>query len=580
MTLAYRLIEKPMTKTTQLQELKEERTKTLEESNSRFNVIFENSPLSIQILDSKGKTILVNTAWKQLWDLSDQFIEDYIYKKYNIFEDPILQENGVLQYLKRAWAGEIVKGPLFVYDPLKAGLKGRARVTRPLFHPLKDSHGQVQEVILIHEDITEQHEAVENKNFLSTLAGFLLESLEYEKTMEHIASACVPYLADGCLIDLIEHGEIKRLVTKHIEPEIQNKLWILHENFPITMNSPEPISRVLRSGRPELLAKVNRETIALHSYSEEHAELIESTNIKSHLAVPMKIRDETIGGLNFWITSERRPFDENDLKLAQEVSRYAALAIDNARLYRDAQNAIHQREDFISIASHELKTPVTALMLQMEIIQSILKETGPLDQKKLYEVCMGSAKQLNRLNILIEEMLDLTRISSRKLISEKKTAIGLKQLLLNVIERFSQQLEEENIKLVLSAPEELLVKCDPIRTEQVLTNILSNAVLYGKNNPIEITVESNAKAIISIKDYGIGIAPSDHIRIFNRFERVIQAIEGKGLGLGLFISKQIMEEQNGTIKLISELNKGSTFIIELPLAETSILAMTKNASPR
>lgn len=550
-----------MTDRERLQELLDERTSDLQEV-SRFLCLFEHSFFSIQILNASGYTILVNPAWKKFWNLSDEFVDNFILNK-----DPLLKSKEVLPYLERAWAGEIVEMPNLPYDPSENGKTGRIRITRPMICPLKDSQGKVTELMLLYEDVTEKHEASENKNFLASMAAILLESLDYNQTLEHIATATIPYMADGCIVDLLEDGQIKRLVTKHYDPQIEKLLRQLAEKFPPNMNSPQPTPRVMRSGEPELLKKLDIEVIRNHTMSNEHTELIRSTGIKSHIAVPLHIRGETIGALNFWITSERRPFDEKDVQLALEISRFAALAIVNARLYRDAQSAISQREDFISIASHELKTPITALMLQMEIIQSIIKDQSSTDHTTLLKVSAGAERQLDRLKHLIDDMLDLTRVSQRKLISEMTDHVDLKQLIQQVIGRFKEQIELNSISLSFVTKGKIFVKCDPVRLEQVVTNLISNALLYGKKRPIEITLISfEEKAVFKIKDYGIGIAMADQKRIFLRFERGFPATDGKGLGLGLFISQQIMEEQGGMLYVESRPENGSTFTFELPLS--------------
>ncbi|HXH76611.1 MAG TPA: ATP-binding protein [Bacteriovoracaceae bacterium] len=550
-----------------LQQLLEERIKELEACSSCFATLFENSPVSIQLLSLEGKTLMVNPAWKKLWDISDDFVESYILKEYNILKDPILEAKGTLPYFHRAWAGEVVELPSVHYDPAEMGLQGRKRITKPLACPVKDKHGNIQEILLLHNDITEQHEMVENKNFLAEVAAILLESLDYNKTLEHIARSTFPYFTDGCLVDIIEDGVLKRLVTKHCDPKVEETFVKMQKLYPPQIGSPQPSGRVIHSGEPELLVNVDLNVIVKHCYNQEHADLINSTKLKSHLAVPLKIRGETIGALNLLRNSERRPFEEKDIPLALEISRYAALAIDNARLYRDAQKAITQREDFISIASHELKTPVTALLLQMEIIQSILLDQGELDRETLNRISSGASRQLTRLSDLIEDMLDLTRLSRRKLTNQVENKVNLRELTQQVISRFTEQLQSSNIKLTFNAHDKVLVDCDPVRMEQVITNLLSNAILYGQKKPVEIfLMATKGNAIFKIKDYGIGIDPSDHKRIFERFERGLPATDGKGLGLGLFISSQIIHEQGGELYVESKLGSGSTFIFELPLS--------------
>lgn len=549
----------------EVQLLLQERSMALKEVSSRFNSLFDNSPLSIQILDRSGKTVLVNRAWKKLWDLNDEYVENFVLKEYNVFTDSLLAQKNLLGYFERALQGEVVQMPKVYYDPMVNGKEGRMRIVRPLICPVLSEEGHFNELVLIHEDITEQFVEVENKQFLAGLGAILMESLDYITTLEQIALACIPFFSDAAMVDIIEDGEIKRLVTKHQDKTVEKRLMELVTTFPPKLDSPQPTPRAIRTGKPELLAKVDREIICRHTYNEEHANLISSTGLKSHLVTPLIIRGEIIGTLNFWITSARRPFDEKDIHVAEAICRFAALAIDNARHYRDAQNAISQREDFISIASHELKTPITALMLQMEIAQTIIKTDEKPDRETLQKIFDSATRQVERLSSLIEDMLDLTRISRKSLVSENKKQVLFREMIEDVLERFSSQFKSRGIEVDFYPLDDVYVDCDPLRLEQVITNVISNAILYGQNRPLEVSMQvKDGMAICQIKDNGIGIAKQNLDKIFDRFERIHSATDGKGLGLGLYICRQIMEELSGRIYAESAIGIGSAFFIELP----------------
>jgi len=172
--------------------------------------------------------------------------------------------------------------------------------------------------------------------------------------IEELAGAAIPHLADGCIVDVVTDGEIKRLLTKHHSSETESLLQELQKRFPPLRGSPQPSARVMRSGKPELLRILDPSAIRSHTFNEEHASLIGQIGIRSHIAVPLHIRGKIIGAISLFITTDRDPFDDEDLTTCLELARRTALAIDNARLFRDAQHAISQRDEFISIASHEL----------------------------------------------------------------------------------------------------------------------------------------------------------------------------------------------------------------------------------
>jgi signal transduction histidine kinase len=230
--------------------------------------------------------------------------------------------------------------------------------------------------------------------------------------------------------------------------------------------------------------------------------------------------------------------------------------------------AVRARDEFLSIASHELKTPLTTLTLQGQIRKrQITQGKNPVATPEGFEKMVDSdLKQLGRLNRLIEDMLDDARIRTGKLeISRKR--VDLCTLAQEVAERFRPQLVRTSSELRIQSCEPTIIEADPFRLEQMLTNLLTNALKYGQGRPIELAVSRHRDdyAYIRVTDQGIGIAPRDLSRIFSRFERAVSANEISGLGLGLAIARDIVEAHGGQILVQSEVGKGSTFTVELPL---------------
>jgi signal transduction histidine kinase len=231
------------------------------------------------------------------------------------------------------------------------------------------------------------------------------------------------------------------------------------------------------------------------------------------------------------------------------------------------RSALSLRDEFLSIASHELKTPLTTLKLHTQITKRNLQKDGAplLTKEALLRFLSGSDAQIERLTRLIEDMLDVVRIESGKL-SLSFESVDLAVLLRNVCEQFSPQLEAAGCKVSVESSGELIGEWDPYRIEQVLVNLLSNAMKYGEGKPIQIFLQSDiTKARMIVRDQGAGIDPKDHGRVFERFERAV-SVKGKaGLGLGLFIARKIVNAHEGQIFLESAINKGSSFTVELPL---------------
>lgn len=232
-------------------------------------------------------------------------------------------------------------------------------------------------------------------------------------------------------------------------------------------------------------------------------------------------------------------------------------------------DAIKARDDFLSIASHELKTPLTSLKLQAQMRVRKLQrgEAVPPSPEVLIKSTEGELRQLDRLTRLIDEMLDISRISTGKFFIEKEN-FDLCVVVKDVLERFSAQLEAAKSKVTITECDSIEVLWDRMKIEQVLTNLITNAIKYGAGHPIEISVRRTGNFVrLSVKDHGRGIAPEDQERIFERFERAIAASEVSGLGLGLFIAKQIVQMHGGTISVMSNLGQGSTFTVQLPISQ-------------
>lgn len=234
---------------------------------------------------------------------------------------------------------------------------------------------------------------------------------------------------------------------------------------------------------------------------------------------------------------------------------------ENAERLREAVRA---RDEFFSVASHELKTPLTSLQLQLETLRRRLLRADELGAERVLKFAEQSAHQTARLGQLVDDMLDISRIASGRF-SIDASSMDLGSTVSEVVERLRPQLEAANGSVRVSC-EAVVGRWDRHRIEQVISNLLTNAMRYGKGAPVEVCLERRGDlAHLVISDHGIGVAPDDHERIFGRFERAISANEVSGLGLGLFISRQIVEAHRGRIWVESEPGHGSRFHVQLPL---------------
>jgi two-component system sensor kinase FixL len=236
---------------------------------------------------------------------------------------------------------------------------------------------------------------------------------------------------------------------------------------------------------------------------------------------------------------------------------------ERARLWRKAQEEVRVRDEFLSIASHELRTPVTALQLQLQFLQRAADRAGWGPDVLLGKVEVLE-RQCRRIALLVNELLDVSRLRLGRL-EMKPEEFDL----VEVAQETAGHLRQEGVRLgspiEVAAEGAVVGRWDRVRIEQVITNLLSNAIKFGQGKPIRLTVcRAGDRARLEVHDQGIGIDPGDRERIFGRFERAVSPHHFGGLGLGLYISHEIVAAHGGTIRLDSEPGSGTTFTVELP----------------
>jgi signal transduction histidine kinase len=235
---------------------------------------------------------------------------------------------------------------------------------------------------------------------------------------------------------------------------------------------------------------------------------------------------------------------------------------------RERRAAEEMRDEFITVASHELKTPLTALELNVASVRRRLREgEAPIANERTHVRLERASRQLTRMTRLIDELLDASRVSVRGLELTKRRA-DLGEIAHEVGARLSDELALAGCALAIHAEEVVVGDWDRARLEQALTYLLLNAVKYGAGKPIEVCVSARGRsAALSVRDQGIGIRLEKQARIWRRFERCASASQYGGLGIGLYLARRIVEEHGGTIEVTSLPGEGATFLIELPRGE-------------
>lgn len=237
------------------------------------------------------------------------------------------------------------------------------------------------------------------------------------------------------------------------------------------------------------------------------------------------------------------------------------------RNYENAQKEIKARDQFLAIASHELKTPVTSMLLQVQTAIHNIRNVSlaNFSVANLLKMLEGTEQQSQRLSKMVNDLLNLSLITTGKLDLEPENT-DLSKVVKDVADNFSERLKRDNNALTVTAEKPVIGVWDKVRIAQAVTNLISNAIKYGDNKPISISVtNSHDRAKLTVQDEGIGISHENQKRIFERFERAVSSKDFQGLGVGLYITNQIVKAHNGKISVESRPQRGTTFIVELPL---------------
>ncbi len=418
-------------------------------------------------------------------------------------------------------------------------------------------------------DITQQRRSVERLKFLADSSTTLEASLDLETTLQRVAELPVPFLSDAGLVELLDdHGAPERVAIASagadqptaIKPPLPHEESSLIKAFAGALDE-------LNQGAPVFVPDVADSRLWEKYGASGPPQLLSRLGAGSLLLLPMMIRGRVIGVMALLHMRPSRLYSLEEIAFAQEVARRAAVAIDNARLYDQKVAAISIRDQFLSIASHELKTPLTSITLQLSAFGRLLAsgKLMSIPQEKLKQRLGIMLKQGDRLASLIEELLDVSRIS-RGGLALVAAPVDLVEVVREAFHALSDEAAKRDVSLELQGAAQVEGVWDRERIEQVVLNLVENALKYGApGKPIEVTVKSaDSLAILRVHDEGSGIAPEDQKRIFEQFERAVSPNLG-GLGLGLWIARKIVEAHQGRIYVESRLGAGSTFVVELPL---------------
>ncbi len=403
--------------------------------------------------------------------------------------------------------------------------------------------------------------------FLAEASAILASSLDYETTLASVARLAVPHIADWCSVHILEReGVILPLAVAHVDPSKVAMAEELQRRYPIDPAETRGVPHVIRTGEPEIYADIPDALLANAARDAEQLAIMRALGLKSAMTVPMTVQGRTLGAISFISTESDRRYGAEDLSLAEDLASRAALAIDNARLYREAQEANRIKDEFLATLSHELRTPLTAVLGWAKLLG-----TGQLDAETSSRALETIQRNARAQQQIIEDILDVSRIITGKLRLDVNP-VELVPVIEAAMESVRPAADAKAIQLETRLEAQTgFVMGDPSRLQQVVWNLLSNAVKFTPHGGrIQLQLHDvDAHARITITDTGEGIRQEFLPYVFDRFRQAdgsTTRMHG-GLGLGLAIVRHLVELHGGTVGAESEgVGHGATFTITLPLS--------------
>ncbi|HEX6159606.1 MAG TPA: ATP-binding protein [Thermoanaerobaculia bacterium] len=432
--------------------------------------------------------------------------------------------------------------------------------------PVRGDDQTVREWVGIIVDIHDRKQHEGEALFINRASELLASSLDYEQTLRNLARLAVPALGDWCAIDIARAGApYERLVVEHSDPTRVQLGFDLDRKFR-PAEEIDPVAEVIRTGETRLVENITDDLLVALTVSPEHLAIARGLGLRSWIIAPMTARGRILGVITVVHGESERHHNEEDVPLVEELARRAGTAVDNARLFQEAETANRIKDEFLATLSHELRTPLTAISGWAKMLQ--LGMTDGETTRTAVDTIVRSAQVQGEL---IDDLLDLSRVVAGKLHLDMGTVdlVGIVQQLLDSARPAASARE---IALWFAGPPEaVLIRGDQRRVRQIIWNLISNAIKFTSHGgSVTIALEArDGVAHLQVRDTGKGISADFLPYVWERFRQADSSTsrEYGGLGLGLSVVRHLVELHGGTVAAFSEgEGKGSTFTVELPLA--------------
>jgi PAS domain S-box-containing protein len=526
----------------------------LKAANASLDAIIENIPIMLFIKESHSlRFVRFNRAGEDLlgWP-KDTFIGKSDYD----FWPPVQAEFFLAKDRETLRSGKVVDIP---EEPIQTRHQG-VRLLHTKKVPILDTTGKPSHLLGISEDITERRRIEKEQQFLAEASVLLSASLDYERTLANVSQLAVQTVGDWCAVDIMdEKGHLRRLTVASADPAQAALRAVL------ARMAPTPIVRsVIESGRPILIEHITPELVASLAKDPEHLQTLLATDVTSLMAVPLKIRGQAIGALLFGSSTPSRVYGLDDLRVAEALADRAAMAIENARLYRASVLATQLRDQVLGVVAHDLRNPLSTILLQA----AALKRHGPEPERRSAKPSEAIHRAATRMNRLIQDLLDVALMESGQLTIER-ARLSARELIVAAVEMQRLLARSSSLDLRVDLDDDVPdVWGDRDRLLQVFENLISNAIKFTEPGG-SITAGATSRdheVVFWVTDTGGGIASEHLLLVFDRFWQATRAGH-QGAGLGLPIAKGIVEAHGGRIWVESTEGRGTTFSFTIPRAE-------------
>ncbi|HEX3582134.1 MAG TPA: ATP-binding protein [Thermoanaerobaculia bacterium] len=413
-------------------------------------------------------------------------------------------------------------------------------------------------------DLRAERATTESMRMLNEVSDLLAASLDYEETIPEAVRLSLEHLGDWAAVSFVDdEGQARRVAVAHRDPEKNVLAQRMMTEFPPRRDLPRPVTESISHQKPTILNAIDEQFLTRASSGPEHAALVRELGFGSMLVAPMVARGRTIGALTY-MTARQGRYRGSDADVAELIARRAAIAIDNAQLYRAAIEASNAKDEFLATVSHELRTPMTATLGWVRMLN--LGHFDPETHKTALDAIERSTRAQAKL---IEDILDVSSIVLGKFRLELEP-VDLRGVVDAAIDTLRPASDAKQIAIYVDTSRWTgIVQGDADRLQQVMWNLVANAIKFGRRNGrIDVALErTDDHARITVQDDGAGIDAAFLPFVFDRFRQAESGATRShgGLGLGLAIVRHLTELHGGSVRAASEgPGQGSTFIVELP----------------